>query len=82
MESRYHQFCKIFIGCPIVCPMCRKQCDFIHEEADNMKHDFENGACHQFIGFGGNKTKHGNIAITNTCNEIRDDQFVTVDDNL
>ena len=67
---------KNFIGCFSMCPLCKKQCDENHEPNIEAKHNFDKGSCHQFQGFGGNKAKGSNKAITFSCNDLKDDIFV------
>ena len=61
--------------------MCRKQCDEIHEPNIETKHNFDHDSCHQFLGFGGNKDKISNKAITFCCNDLEDDFDVNHEGN-
>ena len=77
-----HEYRRIFIGCFYVCPMCRKQCDEIHEPNMPIQHNFDKGSCHQFQGFGGNKAKNTNLAITFCCNDLKDDIDINYENNM
>ena len=61
--------------------MCRKQCDENHEPNIEVKHNFDKGSCHQFLGFGGNKAIGSNKAITFCCNDLEDDVLVNYENS-
>ena len=64
-----------------MCPICNKQCDEIHDPYEKTKHNFFKDSSHQFLGFGGNKASFSNKAITFSCNDFKDDDFVKFRNN-
>ena len=64
------------LGCDQMCPLCRRQCDQDHGvlvPADRI-HKCEEG--HQIQGFGGNRAKINNRAITHGCHELDEEDMV------
>ena len=64
------------LGCDQMCPLCRRQCDRDHGvlvPADRI-HKCEEG--HQIQGFGGNRAKINNRAITHGCHELDEEDMV------
>ena len=59
-----------------MCPLCRKQCDQVHDDEilENQVHCCDSG--HQIQGFGGNMNKRDNSAITFGCYELHDKDTV------
>lgn len=59
-----------------MCPLCRRQCDQSHEDdaITDRIHRCEEG--HQIQGFGGNRHKANNKAITYGCHELVDEDMV------
>jgi hypothetical protein len=59
-----------------MCPLCRRQCDQPHDYGipANRIHKCENG--HQIQGFGGNRHKLNNRAITYGCHELEEKDMV------
>ena len=55
------------LGCRELCPLCRKQCDQVHDDdiLENQIHSCDSG--HQIQGFGGNMHAKLNNAITFGC---------------
>jgi hypothetical protein len=60
-----------------MCPLCRRQCDKVHdiESLEDRIHGCETG--HQIQGFGGNKHKMDNYAITFGCHEMDEKDIVS-----
>eukprot|EP00347_Sterkiella_histriomuscorum_P019938 403339726 len=76
IEDSLQKYKSQFIGCQEYCPLCRRQCDVYHNEAeviDDRKHSCNDG--HQLQGFGGNKDNN-NDAIRVSCGDIKDNQEV------
>ena len=68
------------LGCDKMCPLCRRQCDRVHdiESLEDSIHCCETG--HQIQGFGGNVHKSDNYAITFGCHELDDNDMVVYKD--
>eukprot|EP00347_Sterkiella_histriomuscorum_P023277 403335263 len=76
IEESLQKFKSQFIGCQEHCPLCRRQCDVDHNEAeviDDRTHSCNDG--HQLQGFGGNKDDNDD-AVRVCCGDIKDDQEV------
>ena len=64
------------LGCDQMCPLCRRQCDQAHDGdvLNDRIHRCEEG--HQIQGFGGNRHKLNNRAITYGCHELNEQDKV------
>ena len=59
-----------------MCPLCRRQCDQVHDDEiiENQIHCCDTG--HQIQGFGGNMHKKDNNCITFGCHEMDNKDIV------
>jgi len=72
-----------FMGCPLYCPLCRRQCDKQHnvdQSIEQTRHECESG--HQIQSFGGSYNQDDKLAVTISCCEIRNNDQVNYEGDV